>query len=397
VNWRRSQRAETISLHDTTLNEAAMKISNRTTVATACAVCLLLGTANAQSPDPAKVRELETARAELNRAAHHVAELSRELGGADALPVMIEQRISRKPVLGVVLTPDERTGARIAAVTPDSAAAKAGLRSGDRLLSVDGKPVTGKDGDARLAASRTMLSDLSADTPVNVGYERDGKRGTVEVTPTVNERVMVFRGGDDSAFGPRGRIMFAPDVDGIPTVDMDEIRWTGAAAVAPRVRSEIIRIGRNDSCSGEDCRTPTLLEAFRWNGLNLASVDKTLGRYFGAESGVLVLSTGPELKGLQAGDVIRKVDGKAVATPRETMDALRGKATGSKVAIEYLRDRKTATAQVAVPRPMVINLSPPPPPAPPAPPKPPRPVKAPDAPPPPPPAPPPAPAGFTLV
>ena len=44
-----------------------------------------------------------------------------------------------------------------------------------------------------------------------------------------------------------------------------------------------------------------LAEAFRWNGLNLASVDAKLGRYFGTDRGVLVLSSGPDLAGLQAG------------------------------------------------------------------------------------------------
>ena len=92
-----------------------------------------------------------------------------------------------------------------------------------------------------------------------------------------------------------------------------------------------------------------LSEAFRWSGLNLASVDAQLGRYFGTDKGVLVLSAGPVLEALQAGDVILRVDGKAVATPREVMDALRGKPADSTVPVDYLRDRAPGSAKIKVP------------------------------------------------
>jgi PDZ domain len=110
--------------------------------------------------------------------------------------------------------------------------------------------------------------------------------------------------------------------------------------------------------------------------LNLASVDASLGRYFGTSAGVLVLSSGPSLGQLQAGDVILRVDGKTVATPRAVMDALRDKSADSVVAIDYLRDRKAGSAQLKVPEAMVFPAMPPMPPAPPAPPAPPRPPKA---------------------
>ena len=70
----------------------------------------------------------------------------------------------------------------------------------------------------------------------------------------------------------------------------------------------------------------------------------------GCENGVLVLSVGEELAGLQAGDVIRKVDGKPVTTPRDVTQALRDKPEDAKVAVEYLRDRQTRTSTVTVPK-----------------------------------------------
>ena len=99
-----------------------------------------------------------------------------------------------------------------------------------------------------------------------------------------------------------------------------------------------------------------LAEAFRWNGLNLAAVDAQLGRYFGTSEGVLVLSTGKDLEGLQAGDVIRRIGGKAVANPREAMEALRAQPAEGKVAVDYLRDRVAGSAQVSVPKALPFSL-----------------------------------------
>lgn len=309
------------------------------------------GLATAQTRTPKAVAgteaQLEAARADLERAAKRVAELSRQLGRHEG-PVRIERRMLRKPVLGVLLAPDAQGGVRIAGVTPDGAAAAAGLKSGDRITSIDGRQILGSSGELRVENARKLLDDVDAKTPVRLGYVRDGRSATASVTPRLGEQFTI-----------QGPIrVFADRVEG----------------VAPRVHTEVMRIG--PECKGENCRLPVLAEAFRWNGLNLASVDRTLGRYFGTDRGVLVLSTG-ELAGLQAGDVIQKVDGKAVDTPRAAMDVLRDKPADALVLVEYLRDRKAASTRIKVPKAMPLRfpLPPPPPPAPPA---------APKAPPPPP-------------
>lgn len=317
----------------------------------ALALLCAAGLATAQTKAPkataAAEAQLEAARADLERAAKRVAELSRQLGRHEG-PVRIERRMLRKPVLGVLLAPDAQGGVRIAGVTPDGAAAAAGLKSGDRITSIDGRQILGSSGELRVENARKLLDDVDAKTPVRLGYVRDGRSATASVTPRLGEQFTI-----------QGPIrVFADRVEG----------------VAPRVHTEVMRIG--PECKGENCRLPVLAEAFRWNGLNLASVDRTLGRYFGTDRGVLVLSTG-ELAGLQAGDVIQKVDGKAVDTPRAAMDVLRDKPADALVLVEYLRDRKAASTRIKVPKAMPLRfpLPPPPPPAPPA---------APKAPPPPP-------------
>lgn len=348
---------------------------------------------------------------------------------------VVMQRLGRKPVVGVLFAPDPAGGVRIAGVTPDGAAAGAGIKSGDRLLRIAGKPIAGGTPEARVDNARLQLQALDDKTAVKLTYARDGRESTVSVTPKLDERIMVFV-GDGTMMRPGGdvivrRIDGRTDiqagsidverlVDGQPRAMGDATRFhvfSGDADGQPRGERRVIRI----DCEGDDaeCRRQAearigrplpafdnadairsasvfrfeckpgehcgvgqqrLAEAFRWNGLNLASVDAQLGRYFGTDTGVLVLSTGPALGQLQAGDVIRRVDGKSVDTPRAVMDALRDKPADSTVAVEYLRDRVAGTIQLKVPKTMPFPPMPPMPPAPPAPPHPPKVGAAPHAP-----------------
>jgi membrane-associated protease RseP (regulator of RpoE activity) len=342
-----------------------------TTNLLAAALALLLPTTTIAA-DPASkpaaapqaesnARELAAARTDLARAAARVAELSRP-NAEEA--VRIAHRFERKPVIGVLLAPDEQSGVRIAGVTPESAAAKAGLRSGDRLVSIDGSPILGSDGGLRLANARKLLSRIEADKPVRLGYARDGRNATVTATPKVGEHVFMF----DSAEVMRDFDLKGIELEALRDLDLKGLEFEAFRdpGFAEEIRREVVRIG--GECDDKDCKAPRLLSAFRWNGLNLASVDAQLGRYFGADHGVLVLSTG-DLAGLQAGDVIQRVDGQQVDTPREVMDVLRGKPADAKVAVAYLRDRKTGSTQVTVPK-LVPSLLPPVPPVPPAPPSP---------------------------
>jgi len=315
----------------------------------------------------------------------------------------------RGPQLGVILAPDAKAGVRIVAVTPDSAAAKAGLRSGDSLLGVGDKSIAGADGSARLANARALLGVLEPGKPVRIRYQRDGKPASLTATPQLGERVMVFENDDGSQFVTNGELVVRRRRDGSSEFSADSIEYIAAEPMmAPRMHSEIIRL--NADCKNKPCPLPSISEALRWNGLNLASVDAKLGRYFGAERGVLVLSAGPELKGLEAGDVIQSIDGRQVDSPREAMVALRGKPDGGQVEVAYLRDRAKAKSTIKVPKAIAWAPPPPPPPPPPAPPAaprapvppaPPAPMVAPGAPvppaPPPPPPPPPAPPHGLLL
>lgn len=393
-----------------------------------------------RAPTTEQARELEAARQELERAARRLADLHREYGMAAAPhpghmppgPAWAPMAPDR-PRIGAVLANDDVRGVRIAAVTPDGPAAKAGLRSGDRLLAVGETTLDGASADERQRDARLALHALPPDKPVRLRYERDGKAATVSVTPERGARVMVFSGDGrmfapehaaGAAWGPRdgmpggaeievlqempeaGEAPRAPGVERRVVVHRQAVGAQAAAVASARVdsalrRVEILRYGPGDSalqriehdCDGDGSCTPLpLLDAFRWSGLNLAAMDAKLGRYFGTSEGVLVLGAGAGLDGLEPGDVIRKVDGRRVRTPREVMETLRGKEAGAEVAVEVLRERKAISARVRVPDARIPELGlveplphvpelPPMPPVPAAPPAPP----APRAPPPPPP------------
>lgn len=343
--------------------------------------------AQSRAPTPAQQQELDAARAELQRAARRVAELSREYHRPGDAPMAFRHAFETRPVLGVLLGPDDAKGVRIVGVTPDSAAAGAGLRSGDVLLGVDGKQILGSDGDLRLGNARKLLGKLEAGKPVRIAYARDGVEKSVAVTPKPGKGALVWNADDGSAFRMLGDMSFDFDDEAIRQGVGDAMRVV--AVEAPRINREILRLGDCRDKDG-DCGFPMLAEAFRWSGVNLASLDPQLGRYFGTDRGVLVLSTGGELEGLQAGDVVQKIDGQAVDSPRDAMAALRAKPAESRVRVDYLRDRKPGSARVKVPKATPFRVPrPPAPPAPPAPPPaPPAPASA-TAPPAPPVAPPP--------
>jgi len=240
--------------------------------ATTLALAILLATgAKAANPAPttseARAAELAAAQADLQRAARRVAELSREAGAEAHARERVATQMLHRPVLGVLLAPDS-SGVRIAGVTPDSAAAKAGLHGGDRLVAVGGVAISGTDADVRLGNARAMLGKLETGKPVRLGYVRDGRNATVTATPQLGDRLRLWT--------------IEGEAPGAPL----------ALGVDPRVRTEVLRIEGMDPCEGDNCRLPLLADAFRWNGLNLAAVDSRLGRYFGTSSGVLVLSTG---------------------------------------------------------------------------------------------------------
>ena len=116
-----------------------------------------------------------------------------------------EHRVSRGSI-GIMFNAQENpaiarvygtgSGITISDVTAGSPAEQAGLKVGDTIVSVDGKPV--KNGDE-------LVSDIASRKPgskVGIGFIRNGKKQEASVTVADRAKLFAARLGDDEEGGP---------------------------------------------------------------------------------------------------------------------------------------------------------------------------------------------------
>ncbi len=278
--------------------------------------------------EEAKAREAELeykmqqAERQMAEAARQIAELTSE-----RLPQLqrIERRIEimrdGRPRLGVTISDDGKggpvEGVNIIAVTPGSAASDAGLRAGDVITAINDESLSAAQASE---ANRKLLDFMAAIEEgdiLDVEYLRDGKVGKVELEPrAVSMNFFAF--GD----GPGGRgIPAQPDVHVAPHVfeglkNAFVFSWPGNA----------------------------------WADMELVELSEGLGKYFGTDSGLLVVSA-PESSALQLedGDVIEKIDGREPTSVRHAIRIFGSYQPGETLKIEIRRDKKRRTLDVTMP------------------------------------------------
>jgi serine protease Do len=91
------------------------------------------------------------------------------------------------------------SGVTIASVTPNGPSEKAGLKTGDTIVSVNGKPI--KNGDELVA----MISALKPGTQAKLGYVRNGKESTVDVTIADRSKLFAARLGGEQQQDEEGK------------------------------------------------------------------------------------------------------------------------------------------------------------------------------------------------
>ena len=393
---------------------------------TTLALALLLALPGAHAAEPPRDRtdaaeldqlrgELDRAHEELRRASQRVAELSGRLGALHGQHNAFAYRYftdENRALVGVVLGAGGN-GVKLAAVTPGGPAEKAGLRAGDRIVAINGKPIPGAGGsaphdaheqDAMVEAARGLIGELAPGDKVRFGYERDGRRAEAVVAAEKRDSWAwpVIAG----SLAPLPNVAFSFDEFG-PEFERDiEVIVERASEAAAQGRAHA-EAGREAAKRGREAAARAMQDAERmrerserirrnvivmrdgaYRELKLAPLNPELGRHFGATSGVLVLERGDEgFAPLKPGDVIVAVDGERVEDSRDVMRAFVRKDAGEVANVEVMRDKRRQVLVVDVPADAPILIAPPLPPRAPAPPAPPR-----GAAPPAPPAPPAAPA-----
>ncbi len=251
--------------------------------------------------------QLDAARARLDVAARDVSNLTRQLHADEEHDIVrfVHRGEPRGAMLGVNIGGDQdrAEGVELLGVSPGGPAEAAGLRKGDVLVAIDGKPLR-RSADA--GASRQLVAHLRGMQPgqaVKIEYLRDGKRQVANVTTAAAEP-------------PMARLLRQHLPEGMAFPDFNEFLGPGRA----------------------------------FGSLELVAMTPGLGQYFGTDKGLLVVRA-PETTGsrLEEGDVILAIDGRTPENPRHAFRILESYQPAEKIKLDVLRQRKRMTLELQVP------------------------------------------------
>lgn len=222
-----------------------------------------------------------------------------------------------------VTVDDAANGVRIEDVDPDSPAAKAGLRSGDVVVEVDGERVRSARQFSRL------IQESPTGRSVTLGVMRDGARQSVEVTPESRSRTFSFDAERIGREVERGMRDLEPRL----------------RELEPRLRELEPRLREfrfNGPFDFDFDGLPRITSPRGRLGVQLNELTPELAEYFGAkDGGVLVARVTPDSPaakaGLKAGDVITSVNGDRVRDTDDLVDELRDKE--GEITIGIVRDK----------------------------------------------------------
>jgi hypothetical protein len=308
-----------------------------------------------------------------------------EMGRMDAQLKQLAAHLieRRQPHFGIAVDyrprDTDRWGAYVAAVTPGSPAAQAGIMSGDIITRIDGKSIAEKSNGSSQGAQSlpyvrltTIIAQLQVGKPVAVELRRGTQTHTVHVTPDDDDMMQ-----PSIATGQPLQLEF-------PTVA--PMRGFPMTTMAPRPQT-ISVFANNDN----------LDYGFGADGLfanvELAPINEKLGAYFGVNEGVLVVNTNANRTGwvsfdsapaaavaqgnvrvyadtismrtmpgggdavghkapqpdLQPGDVITGVDGRKVTTPSQLMRVVASYDRGEEFKLQIMRQKHAESIPVKVP------------------------------------------------
>lgn len=217
---------------------------------------------------------------------------------------------NRLPASGGVVVED---------VSEESAAAKAGFKTGDVILEFDGERVRSVRQFTRL------VQETASGRAVTASVIRDGQKQSLSVTP-----------GEGDAFTTlRGLEMFRNNRDGFAFA-LPRPPTPPRPPNPPSARAPLLR-----DFDGFVFRSGTTL------GVTVNPLSGQLADYFGVKDGLLVTAVtadSPAAKaGVKAGDVITSVNGKAVNDVGDIRNAMQDVKDGGEFTVEVVRDRRPMT------------------------------------------------------
>jgi serine protease Do len=276
-------------------------------------LCVVLGGAAAAG----RAQEAPEARAAGNRRIY-----VHTLGGSYLGVGVAEVNAERAKALNL----KEVHGVEVTHVDENSPAAKAGLQKGDVVLEYNGQRVEGTEQFVR------MVHETPVDRQVHLQVWRNGAPQTLTATigRRSGDRYAIREGGDEGDFSVE-----IPPMPPMPS--MPELAPLPVMPEMPRLPEfgRWVNSGRS-----------TML------GVESEGLSGQLAQFFGVKEGVLVRSvlsnSAAEKAGMRAGDVIVKVDGEPVSTPREISGVLRAARSKHTFPVTIMRDKKELTLTVTL-------------------------------------------------
>jgi serine protease Do len=216
----------------------------------------------------------------------------------------------------------EERGVEVTSVTPDSGAAKAGLKVGDVIMEYNGQKVEGWEHLKRLVRETPIHREVKIDV------WRNGAAQTLTAT-VGGHRDFEVELGDGNMMAPPAWVQpmtplppmppSSPSMPSMPGFDLPQFRTMMGTA----------SLGIMGEALGQESQ---------------------LAEFFGVKEGVLVRSvnkdSAAEKAGMKAGDVIVKVDDAAISTPQQISSALRAARSKNSVTVTVIRSKKEMTLTV---------------------------------------------------
>jgi len=278
------------------------------------------GDQQVEARDVTIAQRLRDAEARMEVAAREIAEIT-----GDRLPQFAPTGLfgsSQKPQIGITIdsaaSSESVDGVEISGVTPEGAADEADLRAGDIITAVNGEPMAANDSYAANEKLLEFMQGVEEGDELLVEYLRNGKAGSVELLPRVMEMHAFswFPDGEELQMQNGSSLPFLP--------------------------------GFIETTFGTNFGFPFAGSA--WGDMELVELSEGLGKYFGTDSGLLVVNAPQSAQfDLQDGDVIQSIDGREPKDVRHAMRILASYQSGETLKLGIMRDKKKRTIEVEMP------------------------------------------------